>query len=440
MDMELYFPNPIINACKKLSDSGYEAYIVGGAVRDAFLNKKNYDFDITTNAFPEEISKVFPKAKKYGDFGTMLVIEEDYKIEVTPYRNDAPGRKPHYIFGGTIYTDLSRRDFTINSIAYDPLKKQLIDPFNGLEDLKNKIIRCTGSAKRIWEDPLRSIRAARFQSQLGFYIHSNTLYAMKSQSKSITEISKERIRDELSKLLTGEYPMDGLITLIITDLMKYIIPELLEGMGIMHNNKPYDVLEHILLTCQNVKNDLILRLTALLHDIAKPRTMECENGILKFPHHHIKSAELAKEILKNLRFDKKTINTVIHLIENHMFFYYPDYPISEARKLVSKIGWENIYHLIELRIADRKASGFAEPASKGLKKLIEHLEIIKEEKSDYRIKDLRISGKDLIEELDIPEGPIVREVLEFLLEKIMENPQINQKEKLIEIAKNYLKR
>jgi len=437
--MGLSFPNPIIDICKTLTDFGYEAYIVGGAVRDAILNRKNFDFDIATNAFPEEISRVFPKAKSYGDFGTMLIIMENYKIEITPYRNDAPGRKPHYIFGGTIYTDLSRRDFTINSIAYDPLKKQLIDPFDGLKDLENKIIRCTGSTKRIWEDPLRAVRAARFQSQLGFYIHANTLYAIKFQSETITEISKERIRDELSKLLTGERPIDGLVTLIVTDLMKFIIPELLEGMGIMHNNKPYDVLEHILLTCQNIKNDLILRLTALLHDIAKPRTMESKDGIIKFPYHHVKSAELAREILKNLRFDKKTINTVTHLIENHMFFYYPDYPISEARKLVSEIGWENIYNLIELRIADRKASGFSEPVSKGLKKLMEHLEIIKEEKSDYKIKDLKISGKDLMEELNIPEGPKIREILEFLLEKIIENPELNQRESLLEIAKNYIK-
>ncbi len=431
----LSIPFFIKHICDELRKSGFEAYIVGGGIRDLIMDRENTDFDITTNALPGQISSVFPKAKPYGNFGTMLVIAEGTKVEITPFRDDAPGRKPHYTFEGNIYTDLARRDFTINSIAYDPITDKLIDPFGGIEDIKKGIIRCTGSTERIWEDPLRAMRAARFQAQLGFKIEGSTLYALKAHAKKLNSISKERIRDELIKLVTGNYCFDALITLVVTDLMNYIIPQLMAGMGMMHCNKPLDVLEHNLLACKTIRNTLPLRMAALLHDVGKPEAaVKTEKG-LTFPDHHIKSAIMAESILRRLRFETKTIRKVVLLISNHMFYYSPDSPVSHLRKLISNVGWDNIYDLIDLRAADRIASGFDRISSPGLKKLISDLEILKNEKSDYLIKDLAVCGQDIIDELGIAPGPKVGQLLKKLLELVLENPKLNSKEKLLEIAK-----
>ena len=431
----LSIPFIIKEICNKLRESGFEAYVVGGSIRDLIMNRENSDFDIATNALPNQIVSVFPKAKPYGNFGTMLVIVEDTKVEITPYRDDAPGRKPQYTFGGSIHTDLARRDFTINSIAFDPVTDELIDPFRGIDDIKRGIIRCTGSTERIWEDPLRAMRAARFQAQLGFKIESSTLYTLKAHAEKLNSISKERIRDELIKLITGDYCFDGLVTLVVTGLMQYIIPELMAGMGIMHYNKSLDVLEHNLVACKLIRNTLPLRLAALLHDVGKTKTaVKTEKG-LTFPNHHLQSAVMAESILQRLRFETKIKNKVVLLIKNHMFYYSPDSPVSNLRKLISKVGWDNIYDLIDLRIADRLASDFDKVFSPGLKKLISDLEILKAEKSDYQIKDLAISGQDIIDELGIAPGPKVGQLLNKLLEVVLENPQLNTREKLLDMAK-----
>lgn len=421
--------------CESLNKAGFEAYMVGGSIRDIIMDLETSDFDIATNALPDQISSVFPQAKPYGNFGTMLVMAEGAKVEITPYRDDAPGRKPNYTFGGSIFTDLARRDFTINSIAYNPLTNELLDPFGGMEDIKSGIIRCTGSTERIWEDPLRAMRAARFQAQLGFKIESSTLYALKAHAELLDSISKERIRDELIKLITGDYCFDALITLVITGLMNYIIPELMAGMGMMHHNKPMDVLEHNLVACKIVRNTLPLRLAALLHDVGKTETATKTEKGLEFPNHHTKSAIMAKNILQRLRFETTIIKKVVLLIDNHMFYYSPDTPLKNLRKLISKVGWESINDLIDLRVADRIASGFDRAFSSGLKKMISDLEILKKEESDYQIKDLAVSGQDIIDELNMAPGPELGQLLTKLLELVLENPELNTKEQLLEIAK-----
>lgn len=433
--IHMNLPFVIKNICNQLIAPGFQAYIVGGTIRDLLMNRQNSDFDIATNALPHEIKSVFPSAKPYGQFGTMLVIADGTKVEITPFRDDAPGRKPNYTFGGNIYTDLARRDFTINSIAYNPITNELIDPFSGQEDIEKGIIRCTGSTERIWEDSLRAMRAARFQAQLGFSIEASTLYALKAQAQDLKEISQERIRDELIKLITGDYCFKGLVTLVVTGLMEYIIPELMAGMGMMHYNKPLDVLEHNLVACKVIRNTLPLRLAALLHDVAKPKTAILGNKGLQFPNHHTKSAILAENIMRRLRFDNKTIKKVVVLIKNHMFYYSFDSPISHARKLISKVGWDNIYDLIDLRIADRIASGFDRVHCPGLKKLIIDLEILKDEHSDYQTKDLAITGQDIIDELGLSSGPQIGQILRKLLNVVMENPKLNNKAKLLDIVK-----
>lgn len=438
MDIISRIPAFIKEIIIELKNAGFEAYIVGGALRDICLNRHNPDFDIATSALPTDIAAVFPDAKSYGKFGTMLIVRNNINIEITPFRDDAPGRKPNYSFGGNIYTDLSRRDFTINSMAYDPIADILIDPFDGQKDLVKGIIKCTGNTKRIWEDPLRAMRAARFQAQLGFVIEPSTLYALKAHANNLADVSRERIRDELLKLITGDYPLEGLVTLVVTDLMKYIIPELLEGQGVLHYNKPVDVLEHNLLACKIVKNTPILRLAALLHDVAKPQARILGKKGLEFPGHHIKSALLAEKVLKNLHFDSNTIKKVVRLIEHHMFYFAPDTPIYEARRIISLVGWEYIYDLIELRKADRLASGFEKAIGPGLQKFIDTLEILKKENSDYQLKDLALNGEDIINELKVPPGPLVGEILNKLLEKVILNPELNTRDQLLKMASNWI--
>lgn len=439
MQYKLIIPDEVIEVIKRFKECGFEAYIVGGAVRDALLNRENYDFDISTSALPHEIQKVFPEAVPYGHFGTFLYLIKEIKIEITPFRNDAPGRKPSYTFGGSLEDDLSRRDFTINSIAYDPLEEKIIDPYGGIEDIKNKIIRCTGSSKRIWEDPLRALRAVRFMAQLNFTIEPSTLYALKAKAKLLDTISKERIRDEFSKILLSNYSYEGLVMLLLTGLLDHIIPELLEGMGVEHYNKPYDVLEHNIIMSKYLDKKLYLQLAGILHDIGKPFCAEKKEYGLDFPNHHEISAKIAEEVLKRLKYDSKTIKKAVFLIKNHMFIFYPQDDLYKARKLISRVGWDNIYDLIEIRMADRLASGFTKAVGPGLANLINKIGILEQENLDYTLKDLAVTGEDLIKELNLKPGPLLGKILKELLEEILKDPSLNKKEILLEIAKNKFK-
>ncbi|MGB9975840.1 CCA tRNA nucleotidyltransferase [Thermovenabulum sp.] len=433
---QIKIPQDVIEVIKCFKNSGYQAYIVGGTVRDALLGKENFDYDISTSARPYEIQKALPKAIPYGEFGTFLYVLKDKKIEITPFRNDAPGRKPQYGFAGSIEEDLSRRDFTINSIAYDPIENKIIDPFGGIEDIKNKIIRCTGSSKRIWEDPLRALRAVRFMAQLNFSIEPSTLYTIKAKSALLETISKERIRDEFSKILLSDNSYEGLNMLFLTNLLDYIIPELLEGMGVEHYNKPYDVLEHNLIMSKYLSKKLYLKLAGVLHDVGKPFCAQKKEYGLEFPNHHEISARIAEEVLRRLKYDSKTIKKVIHLIKHHMFIFYPEDDLYKARKLVFTVGWENIYDLIEIRKADRLASGFPQAIGPGLSSLINKLEILQKEKLDYNLKDLAVKGDDLIKAFNLKPGPLIGQILSYLLEEILKDPSLNEKDTLLEMAKN----
>ncbi|WP_026486166.1 CCA tRNA nucleotidyltransferase [Caldanaerobius polysaccharolyticus] len=433
-------PSFIVDVCRQLKNNGYEAYVVGGALRDIALGKESNDWDIATSALPEEMSRVFRGIIPYGDFGTMLLVKNGVKIEITPYRNDAPGRKPTYKMGGTIYTDLARRDFTVNSMAYDPIDDVFIDPYNGLEDLKKRVIRCTGSTRRIWEDPLRAIRAARFQSQLGFAIENSTYYALVSRRQELSAVSKERIRDEFNKLLMGEHVSQGLYTLVTTGLMEYVIPELMDGMGVEQiGSHVYDVLEHNLMACVLAPPVLHIRLAALLHDVGKPYTIvEGEDG-RHFYGHEYKSTEIARKALRRLKYPNDVINKVLLLVKNHMFTYNSQSTLSAARRLIAKLGWDGVYDLIELRKADRMAGGAKVLLGKSLEKLINDLEIIKSQENAFTVKDLKVDGNDLKARLGLKEGPVIGEVLRYLLEIALDYPEKNRYGDLILLAREYLK-
>jgi len=442
-------PREIQIIIEKLEKSGFEAYIVGGCVRDFLLKKTPKDWDITTDTKPEEIQKIFPKSFYNNKFGTVTVINKDTKdetlknIEITTYRIEAKysdKRHPDKIeFTLRLEDDLARRDFTINAMAIKitnyqlPITNyQIIDLFSGQEDLKNKIIRAVGDPnKRFNEDALRMLRAVRFSSELDFEIEKNTFKAIKKNSELLKLISQERIRDELKKIILSGKPSEGIELLRKSGLLKYIIPELELGVGVSQNRHHiYTIYEHCLLSlkyCPSKK--LETRLAALLHDIAKPQTKAGVGPNSTFYNHDFLGAKFSRRILKRLKFPGKIVDKVSLLVKNHMFYYNVD-EVSEAgvRRLIRRTGKENLKDLMDLRIADRLGSGV--PKAKPYK--LRHLEYLIEKVSKDPIspKMLKVNGRDIMKILDISPSPKIGAILKVLLSEAIEDPAKNTKEYL----------
>jgi poly(A) polymerase/tRNA nucleotidyltransferase (CCA-adding enzyme) len=450
------FPKEILEVYKKLKENNFEAYLVGGCVRDFLIKKKPSDWDITTNAKPEEIQKIFKKSFYQNIFGTVSVItdseDETLKvIEITPYRLEGKYTDKRHpdkvIFSDKLEDDLQRRDFTINGMAIDIKKNEIIDLFNGKQDLKNKIIRAIGAPEdRFKEDILRIIRAVRISTELDFEIEEKTFLAIQKISSNIYLISKERIRDEFVKILMNENAEKGIRLLEKTNILKYLIPELLEGLnviGVTKHKKGHIKYEQLTTFEHNLKTlgytaeknfDLEVRLAALFHDIAKPRTKKGEGLSATFRSHEIIGAKMAKKILTRLRFSKKILDKVFLLVRWHFFFYNIN-EVSEAgvRRLIRNVKKENINNLLKLREADRKGSGLPKISPYRLK----HLKYMIEKVSLDPIepKMLLINGNELMELLNLSSSPRIGWILNSLLEEIIEKPEKNIKEYLIKKAK-----
>jgi tRNA nucleotidyltransferase (CCA-adding enzyme) len=441
-EKKLEFPEEVKVIIEKLKKAGYEAYIVGGCVRDLLQGKTPEDWDITTSANPKEIQKIFPNSFYENKFLTVTVRTESEKpnlreIEITTFRKEAKysdKRHPDKIdFAKSIEEDLARRDFTINAIAADFSK--IIDPFNGQKDLKNKIIRAVGNPNdRFSEDALRMIRAVRFASVLGFKIEKETEKAILRNASLISVISKERVRDELIKIIMSERAAEGIELLRKLGLLKYIIPELEEGYGITQNKHHiYDCYEHSLFSLKYAaqKNfNIYVRIAALFHDIGKPRTKKGEGPNATFYGHEIVGAKMTDQILRRLKFPKKDIEKIVKLVRYHLFYYNVG-EVGEAsvRRLVRKVGPENIEDLLCLRMADRIGSGVpkAEPYK------LRHLRYVIEKISQdpLSVKMLKVNGQDVMRILKIEPGPKVGQVLNILLARVLEEPTKNKKEILI---------
>ena len=428
-------PKEAKSIIEELIKRKFEAFIVGGCVRDLLMNKKPKDWDITTNAKPEEIQKIFPKSFYANKFGTVTVND----VEITTYRIDekySDKRHPDKIrFARTIEEDLARRDFTINAVAMG-LDKKLIDLFQGKKDLKNKIIRTVGKPEeRFNEDALRMLRAARFATTLGFKIEPKTLKAMEKNAGWIQAISKERIKDELMKILEAEKPTEGIELLRKTKLLGYILPELEKGVGVSQNKfHIYDIYEHSIRSLQaaaDKKFNLEVRFAALFHDIGKPETKEGEGPDSTFYNHDYVGAKFTARILQRLKFPKKFIEKVVILVRNHMFISDPD-RITEAgaRRLIRRVGLKNMPDLINLRMADRL--GMGRPKARPYRlRTIEYL-IEKVSQDPISVKMLKINGNDIMDLLKIQPGPKIGALLDVLLAEVIENPEKN--------TKNYLEK
>jgi len=437
-------PKSIIKILKKIEKNEFEAYIVGGCVRDLIMNKVPKDWDVTTNAKPEEVLKIFPDSFYENDFGTVgIKIKEKEKtisvVEITTYRTESKysdKRHPDKIkFAKTLEEDLSRRDFTINALALKIKKNdfEVVDLFNGKSDLKNKIIRAVGNANdRFSEDALRMMRAVRFHAELNFSIEEKTLEAIKENSKLIIHIASERIKDELTRIIVSDNPAEGIDMLQKTGLLAHIISELEKGVGVAQNRHHiYTIYKHSILALKYCPSkNISVRLAALLHDIAKPQTKRGEGVYATFYNHDHVGARIAEKILCRLRFSKEIIEKVRLLVDNHMFYYNPDeVGESSVRKLIKKVGLENIKDLIDLRIADRLGSGT--PKAKPYK--LRHLEYVIDKVSHdaVSVKMLKINGNDLMKKIKIAPGPKMGAILDVLLAEVIEDAQKNNQKYLL---------
>ena len=438
-------PSEVKNVMEKLNEKGFEAYVVGGCVRDLLRKAKPLDWDITTNAKPEEIKKLFPKSFYENKFGTVTVmtVSKDKtlkEVEITTYRVDekyTDKRHPDKIrFAKTIKEDLARRDFTVNAMALD---KEIVDPFKGQQDLEKKIIKAVGKADdRFNEDALRMLRAVRFATTLDFSIEDKTLKAIQKNSPWIQAISKERIRDELIKIFNSEKAAEGIDLLKQTNLLKYILPELERGVGVSQNRTHiYDIYEHSMRSLKAAaerKYDLEVKFASLFHDIGKPETKEGEGPESTFYNHDYVGAKFTARILQRLKFPKRFIEKTSMLVKNHMFVSDPE-RLTEAgaRRIIRRVGLENISDLINLRIADRLGMSLPKARPYRLRK-VEYL-IEKVSKDPISAKMLKIDGNQIMKMLKLDPGPKIGAILDVLLAEVIEEPKKNKAESLKKRAK-----
>lgn len=467
-----HIPSYVTHVTEALEAAGFEAYIVGGSVRDLILGLEPKDWDITTNATPDQITSLFEKTVYENKFGTVAVVFEPvthvtsdivsretnnqvthvtqtendtqtHIVEVTPYRTEttySDFRHPDEVsFSKRLEDDLMRRDFTINAMAYSVSQKSLIDLYKGQEDLKDKTIRTVGNApERLKEDALRMLRAVRFSVQLGFGIAAETLAALADNAALIKNISQERIRDEFIKTVMSPEPAVGIGMLQKLGLLKHIIPELEEGIGCEQKGEHiYDVYEHLLHALQHAAEKdwrLEVRLAALFHDIGKPRTRRWDGtkaggkGKYTFYGHEVVGARMAEKIMDRMKFPKKSTDLVVKLVRQHMFFSDTEaITLSAVRRVVQKVGKDNIWTLMEIRECDRVGMKKKE-APYRLRKY--HAMIEEVLRDPISVGQLAIDGAILMNELGMKPGPRMGWILHALLEEVLDDPKKNSREYL----------
>lgn len=441
---------------------GYKAYLVGGAVRDMLMGKEPHDWDVTTDATPEQVMSIFRKVIPTGiAHGTVTVHFMKNEIEVTTFRTESDysdGRHPDKVeYTGNIEEDLSRRDFTINAIASYLGDGTITDPFHGRDDIKRKIIRTVGNPlERFSEDGLRPVRAVRFSAQLGFEIERETLKAISEPEilKKTSGISLERFRDELLKLMKAEKPSAGLKLMEESGILDIFIPEFKKCRGCIQGDfrgyHQFDVLDHLFYACDGAPaSKQNVRLAALFHDIGKPdvkRVIPTPQGDqFTFYNHEAKSQQITKEILFRLKFSNAEISNICHLVVNHMFNYTQDWTDAAVRRFLAKIHEENLEDLYDLRLADIYGMNNAPVRGQDsrtialLNELKDRISKETEKNSVLSLKQLAVNGKDLMKN-GISAGKDLGFVLNQLLETVLEDPSQNEKEQLIKIALNIYKK
>ena len=453
MQKPFSIPPEISSVTNMLERAGFEAYLVGGCVRDLYRGVAPKDWDVTTNAKPDEIIALFPKTFYENEYGTVGVVNENIAegdvergsmrvVEVTPYRKEstyANFRHPDEVsFSGKLEDDLLRRDFTMNAIAYDVSKKIIIDPYGGEADIARHIIKTVGKPEdRFHEDALRILRAVRFGAELGFAVEMETMNAVVAYAGRLEHIAGERIRDEFSKIIMSERPMEGVVLLNRTGVLKYIIPELEAGLGCEQNGDHiYEVWEHNLRALQHSADrgwPLHVRIAALLHDVAKPHTRKWsdEKGDWTFYGHDVVGGRMAKKILERLRFPKKFIEDVSTLVRYHLFFSdIEKITLSAVRRIVAGVGPELVWDLMDVRSCDRIGMGRPKETPYRLRKY--HSMIEEAMRAPVSVGMLKIDGAKIMEVLAVNPGREIGWVLHALFNEVLEDPEKNTVEYLTE--------
>ena len=448
--MQFKLPPLVMKVLAVLETAGFQAYVVGGAVRDLLTKTPVKDWDFTTSASPEQIQKLFPDSFYDNRFGTVGVAEKhlggkgESVYEITTFRTESgysDRRRPDKVaWGKTLAEDLKRRDFTINAMALTA-KKEFVDPYNGQKDLKDKVVRAVGDPnRRFQEDALRMLRAIRIASQLGFIIEAKTLAAIAKNSTLINQISVERVRDELLKTVASPYPKEGIRLMFNAGLLTHILPELIATRGVTqagHHTK--DVWNHsldALAACPSPQP--IVRLATLIHDIAKPVVKNSrEDKEITFYNHEVVGARMAKTIARRLKLSKNDTDLLWLLVRWHMFQYEPKMTDKAIRRFIKRVGRENITNMIMLRVGDRVGGG-SKASSWRLREFQERIGQVLHK--PFEINDLKVNGHDVMKTLNLKPGPKVGEIIDYLLECVLDDPVNNTQKTLQSLATEYFEK
>ncbi len=457
LNLEYTIPAEVSHVTKTLRDAGFEAYLVGGCVRDMIGERKPKDWDATTNANPEQIQALFPNSFYENEYGTVGIKNETEDetlkvVEVTPYRIEGAytdKRRPDTVsFHAKLEDDLKRRDFTINAIAYDDSKGHIIDPFDGLKDIKDKVLRTVGSPyDRFHEDALRILRAVRLATSLGFTINIETQEAIQKTAPNLKEIAIERIRDEFSKMIMSPNPMIGVVMCEKLGLLKYIAPDLARGIGIEQNGDHiYTVWEHNLRALQHSADrdwPLHVRLSALFHDVSKPETRRWsdEKNNWTFYGHDVVGGRVSKKALEHLKYAKKIVDIVSTLVRYHLFFSdIEKITLSAVRRIVRNVGPENVWDLMKVRACDRIGMGRPKETPYRLRKY--HSMIEEAMRAPVSVGMLKIDGAKIMEVTHETPGPKLGYILHALLEEVIDAPDDNNEvflvKRTLELAKLHI--
>lgn len=440
--MNIQIPHNVALICEVLQSHGFNSWIVGGCVRDALLGREVHDWDITSEALPDDVIHIFKKTIPTGiEHGTVTVMIHKEPYEVTTLRSDgvySDGRHPDEVkFGCTIKEDLSRRDFTINAMAFNPVTKELVDPFGGVTDLCTHTLRAVGiSSNRFNEDGLRILRAARFCATHKLHLDILTECGMDECSRNIEKVSKERIRDEVLKILSAEKPSIAFDILRRTKVLPLILSELEKQYGCEQNSyHKYDVWTHTM-ECVNAcsNEDIIFRLAVLLHDIGKPSVKAPKDDGFSFLEHEEVGAEIANNWMKEFKFSNEERERVVHLVRHHLILYSSLWSKSAVRRFINRVGVDNLEDFFELRRLDLVGKGLdVEEHLVNLVDLAVRTEEVLQHKDCVVKSNLVINGHDVQEKLGVKPGPIVGKALAFLFEAVLDEPELNEKEKLFEL-------
>lgn len=447
-------PDEIVSISKILINAGFEAYLIGGCVRDTLLKRKPKDWDFTTNAKPEDIIKLFPKTFYENDYGTVGIINETVTdetlkvVEITPYRLESgysDKRRPDSVkFSGKLEDDLKRRDFTINAIALEIesqvnngyYKGQIIDPYKGQTDLANKTLKTVGDPhERFAEDALRMLRAVRISTELGFTIDTETASAINKYADLLKKIAQERIRDEFTRVIMSNDPMVGLILSHKLGILKHVSREIESGIGVEQTQAhSFDVWEHSLRSLQHAADkrwSLDIRLAALFHDVSKPETRRASHETKwTFYGHEVVGSRETYKILSRLKFPVKLVEKVTKMVRWHMFFSDTEQITPSAvRRLIAKVGQENVWDLMNLRICDRIGTGRPKENPYRLRKYKAMVEEVM--RDPVTVGMLKIDGLKIMDVTHVTPGPKVGHILNALLEEVLENPGLNDETFLV---------